>query len=287
MSASIGNEENRLILRTGNNLSLSQPENVENTGLTLGSNTNEQSELTLHSNSLGKSPESQEDRNQSNDSNFRLGDDTNQNRLSLEKLPPPSHHSKGYLVQSLSKGMLSVQEDKERRKQTDEVIIQVAAQIKVARQQIDEGVKQFIKITNQFNQATTDHALQLIEKISLGGDLSSQDITHANFLNDLTKQTRNRYYETSTQLMDLDKINSEGKLGNFKDIIELVFNTRMKELTLLTERLKMMHVQENHELAVEESIRNQFLKEQSQQFDHWMKQLRFDSNESQRTCNNH
>ena len=195
-------------------------------------------------------------------------------------------HGKAYLTKTVEEGVLSVRADTETRKQTDMIIQEVALQIQEARRYIDVAIAEFRDTSSEGNAKSKNYAFSLIDILASGGEVTQTQAHNATFIDELVKQENNRYFESAKQLMDLEKINMDGKLGPIGGLIKAITEARMSELKILSEKLKTMREQEDHELAVDVAIRNQLLKEQSVEFDQLMQGIRLDSETKQKELEN-
>lgn len=186
-----------------------------------------------------------------------------------------------------SSTMFSVQDDVLRRKQADEMIMKLILQVQKASKSIDLAIEDFEATSKGANRKFADMTLKKMDDIASGRDVTNSDMNYVDALSQFAKSIANRYFETTTQLMDLQKINQAGKLKGQENIVEMVFDFRMKELKLFGERLQLMRKQETHEIDNEFRVRDQELKEQSMQFDSLMKVVKLENEKDQQEFNKH
>ena len=221
----------------------------------------------------------------------------NENSSTVEKtslfvgMPTTTVTNPGYGQQhvqaSLKSGMLSVQDDVSRRSAANEIIKKCLADVMKAREEIDQSIQDFRQSSSEGNQAFKLVALEQIKQLTSKQEFTQSDLNRVDAASQLAKIIALRFFETSTQLMDLQKMNASGKFDALGEVIQMAFDYRMKEIGLMRERLKTLRVQEEHEIDMETKVRNQQLKEQSQQFDMLMQAVKFDNEKEQQNFNAH
>lgn len=197
-----------------------------------------------------------------------------------------SNRAGAYVTATLDAGLLSVAEDVSNRAMANAHIEAVGKEILSARKRIDDAIEHFHSASNGQNRQLVNYVDSQIALIIAGGNVTETQATNTNFVLNACQQVANRLKETASVLLDLEKLNGEGKLGSVGSIVNLVFETRMKELKLLTEKLKLLQEHETFELQVETTARNQVLKEQTEQFNLWVKSVQLGSEESKKELDN-
>ncbi|NGX59352.1 MAG: hypothetical protein KR126chlam3_00503 [Chlamydiae bacterium] len=190
---------------------------------------------------------------------------------------PTTAFGRDQLMQSITEGIASaLLADAENRYQTDIVIQQVAMQIQEARRQVDGAITEFRNASSEGNAKAKGYAFDMIGKLIDRKGVSPEEASNAKFIDELVAQVNHRFFETVKQLMDLELLNSEGKLKPIGTLMQVVFDARLGELRTLGERVKLIREQEDHELAIEVAVRNQVLKEQSIAFDQLVQSVKVD-----------
>jgi len=197
--------------------------------------------------------------------------------------------SHGLMKRSIASGTLSKSEDA-LLMEVKKVLSSTGTEIIAARKKIDESIQNFYIMSNKFNTVCSEGAMKIALLLTQSDSDNSINIgelyKRCETLGSIAKLISARYFETSTQMMDLQKLNSEGKLGDFKGVINLLFFARIKELELLGKKMKVLYTQEDHEVKVMTLIQNERLKRESQLFDQYLKVVKFEKKEAQRQVDN-
>lgn len=159
-------------------------------------------------------------------------------------------------------------------------------QIIQMRQRIDKCIEAFMFQTERFNEKYAALCFKLAEDVLAGRHTEQSQATNAVFLHDLAQQVGNRYYEATNQLMQLTKLNHEGKLSDCRGVIEIVFLARFQEIELFSKRLELLRAHDDHRMKVMITLHNQELKAEAQLFDQYMQKAKFDSADEQRQFEN-
>lgn len=154
------------------------------------------------------------------------------------------------------------------------------------RRKIDAAIETFIKESDKINGKFANMANHLMDDLSRNIEVTQARASNVSFAETVAKQVANRFAETARQLIDLQKLNHEGKLGDCKGVVDLLFYARMKEIELLNSRLDLLQKQENHELQMMIALQNEQLKVEAQRFDQMLQVSNFLSKEDQRYFEN-
>jgi len=195
-------------------------------------------------------------------------------------------HGSQMIAQAKDGGLLDTRQDQEMLKRVQALVQTTIHQVVENRAKIDRSIEVFIVKSNEINEKFFRIATGFMDDISRDHNVTQARASNVQFAEELAKQTCNRFYESAKQLMELQKINNEGKLGEYKGVIDLVFYARIKEIELLDKRLELLQKQENHELQIMVALQNQELKAEAQRFDQWMQASKFLSSEDQRLFEN-
>lgn len=194
---------------------------------------------------------------------------------------PSSNYGSRLVVDAFKEGALSSAQDRENLNKIKSVLNEAVDSIIAQRKTIDLAIQEFYTQSKTFNATCAHYALAISKQIVDGNNLSEDQVTHMNFLMQLAAQIGNRFFETTNQLLTLQKLNSEQKLADYKSVINLIFFSRLEELNLLKERLLVVQKQSNFELELAIAAQNQALKAESQAFDQAFKVAEFNAKEDQ------
>lgn len=193
--------------------------------------------------------------------------------------------SQSYVVSAMQDGALSTKQDREMNATITRLMKSAVDAAIDSVEEIRVAVKTFEEMSKTFNQKYTTVALKLADKLVEGGDLGTL-VERTNTLEQIAKQVGDRYYTTLHQSLTIRKLASEHRLGEYKGVVDLVFHARVQELNLLTQRLGVLHKQEDHNLQLMVAIQNQQLKFEEAKLDMALKKAKFESSEDQRKCDN-
>lgn len=190
------------------------------------------------------------------------------------------------IARELEEGALSLEKDQASLKMVNDIAMASIQQIVEMRQSIDTAIKKYIEQTYKFLDEYTELSLKLAKDVVAGRHTEQAQADNAMYLHNLAEQVSHRYYEAAKQLMELSNLNNEGKLNDYKGVVELVFLARFKEIELFSKRLELLREHDDHKLKIMTALHNQELKAEAQLFDQYMKKAKFDSSEEQRKFEN-
>lgn len=196
----------------------------------------------------------------------------------------------GLIIGSMQEGALAVREDREALARIRKITNEAGLQILDARQKIDGAIQDFYEQTQEYNRYVADlgrkMAMEIVRNPKFDKEQLSIDTAKFDLLVNIAKQIGDRFQNTAQVLMELQKLNSTGKLEDYKGVISLIFFARTEELILLGKRVQLLNQQEDHDMQIMVALDNQRLKDEEAVFDRILRKAKFDSEEDQRLFEN-
>lgn len=168
-----------------------------------------------------------------------------------------------YAAEVFSSELFSFQDDLQRRATTNKKIVEFMEETQKASAQMDQSIQDFYSSASEVNDVFKQGALEQMRKLLKGKEINSKKMNNMDALSQFAKAVATQYFETSKRLAELYEMSLKGKVSLCDFSIKTLFDTRMSELKLLSERIELMRKQETHEIDKETKLRNQALEEQS------------------------
>lgn len=200
---------------------------------------------------------------------------------------PTDLQSSGFTADVLKVGAFSARIDQQMLNNIQKLVNEATDQIIDARKKIDQAIEAWYEKSKENNASLSAMANQYRALLETGSTVQCTEFKNRlDYLQIINKDEGQAYANTAAQLMQFQKLNSDGKFDAYKGTITLIFFARMEELKLYSERAAKLREQENHELSIMVSIHAEQMKEEEAVFDRALKQAQFDSDEDQRSFNN-
>lgn len=194
----------------------------------------------------------------------------------------PSRSSSLSMQSTYYQNSLSIEQDSEFKTMVEGVIRQSFGELIQSRVRIENSLEEFRIKSSEANARFDTYVSQIAEDLLAGKVVDSARVKNARFIQKMTKDIKDRYFETSKQLQELEEMNRNGKFGDYTGAIDLIFKMRISQLDLVRSKIEILQTQENHELKILITLHNQRLRDQAQKIDYMLRVAKFNAEEKER-----
>lgn len=202
-----------------------------------------------------------------------------QNKLSVAPAIPTSGYltSTAIIEEHRNSGVLSAEKAQEMWNQVVVNCEKMTTAIDAAHVSMKVAIEEFRRDSKAENMELVSYATKLMNEIRAGQAVTQGTIENTKFVLFLSGEVQKRRFETVKQLSELHKLDLENLLGNYKGVMIVMYDARLKEIDALSKMLIAVQEQEIHKQTIEIAYHNQQLQAENQTFEQALALAKFQS----------
>ena len=174
-------------------------------------------------------------------------------------------------------GVLSVEKAQEMWNQVVVNCEKMTTAIDEAHASMKVAIEEFRRDSKAENMELVSYATKLMNEIRAGQAVTQGTIENTKFVLFLSGEVQKRRFETVKQLSELHKLDLENLLGNYKGVMIVMYDARLKEIDALSKMLIAVQGQETNKQTIEIAYHNQQLQAENQTFEQALALAKFQS----------